>query len=76
MLATLDAPSGLDQLRLASRRLRNDAAERDRLQDDPITYLSGLGIELNTETAQAVRHAGARTRPGAPNQAAAIHIDF
>lgn len=76
MLATQDAPTGLDQLRLASRRLRTDAAERDRLQDDPVAYLSGLGITINADTAQALRHAGARTRPGVPNQASVLHIDI
>lgn len=73
MLATQDAPSGLDQLRLASRRLRNDAAERTRLQQDPVAYLSGLGIELKGETAEAVRRAGAGTR--GVHQASIIHID-
>lgn len=61
-------------LRAAADRLKSDEGARQQLQQDPIGYLSGIGIHLRGTTADAVRQRGSQVAASA-RQAGIIHID-
>lgn len=61
-------------LRAAAERLKADEGERQKLQQDPVGYLAGMGIHLRGATADAVRQRGGQQAATA-RQAGILHID-
>lgn len=63
----------LADIRAAAERLKSDEGERQRLQQDPVAYLAGMGVQLQGATADAVRQ---RVGQAAPTvQASVVHFD-
>jgi len=61
-------------LRAATERLKADDGERQKLLQDPVSYLAGMGIQLRGATAEAVRQRSG-SLAASPRMAGIVHID-